>query len=143
MCVNELYLLSKNSIWSSSLLMEMALKPWVGDTSCSRLPVAKQCSKLVFPAPSRPNTSTWVPAVLGCTTQRTNMHYFTEIIAWRESKAASHVTLTHRKRRILLQEVHKINQKQFIWSMHHAQKCKCCMQIYFEWIFLINSNVTL
>lgn len=42
--------------------METALKPCVGVTSASGLPVAQQHSRLVFPAPSRPRTRTWVPA---------------------------------------------------------------------------------
>lgn len=54
--------LSRNSTCRSPLLMETALKPCVGCVSCSRLPVAKQCSRLVLPAPSRPRTRTWVPA---------------------------------------------------------------------------------
>lgn len=54
--------LSRNSILRSSLLMETALKPCVGCTSCSKQPVAQQCSRLVLPAPSRPRTSTCVPA---------------------------------------------------------------------------------
>lgn len=54
--------LSRNSMCRSPLLMETALKPCVGCVSCSRLPVAKQCSRLVLPAPSRPRTRTWVPA---------------------------------------------------------------------------------
>lgn len=31
--------LSRNSTWTRSLLMDTALKPWLGRTSCSRLPV--------------------------------------------------------------------------------------------------------
>lgn len=54
--------LSRNSMCRSPLLMETALKPCVGCMSCSSLPVAKQCSRLVLPAPSSPRTRTWVPA---------------------------------------------------------------------------------
>lgn len=54
--------LSRNSMCRSPLLMETALKPCVGCTSCSRLPVAQQWSRLVLPAPFRPSTSTCVPA---------------------------------------------------------------------------------
>lgn len=54
-------LLSRNSIQQSSLLMETALKPCVGCMSCSRRPVDKDCSRLVFPDPSRPRTRTCVP----------------------------------------------------------------------------------
>ena len=50
--------LSRNSMCSSSLLMDTALKPCVGSTSCSRPPVAKHCSRLLFPDPSRPRTRT-------------------------------------------------------------------------------------
>lgn len=54
--------LSRNSMCRSSRLMETAWKPCVGCMSSSRLPVARQLSRLVLPAPSRPRTRTWVPA---------------------------------------------------------------------------------
>lgn len=49
-------LLSRNSIWLSSVLMHTALKPWVGATLCWTLFKAREWRTLVFPAPSRPNT---------------------------------------------------------------------------------------
>lgn len=49
-------LLSRNSIWLSSVLMHTALNPWVGAMLCWTLFNAKEWRRLVFPAPSNPNT---------------------------------------------------------------------------------------
>lgn len=55
---------------SSSLLIDTALKPFVGSTSSSTLPVAQHCSTLVLPAPSKPRTRTCV--FLVCSTNITH-----------------------------------------------------------------------
>lgn len=49
-------LLSRNSIWLSSVWMHTALRPRVGATLCWTLFKAREWRTLVLPAPSRPNT---------------------------------------------------------------------------------------